>query len=132
MENHRTAALAHGLLSRNIRLMLAISRDERKKDGLKFVEDCKTEYDRLLEQSPSIPKQIMKDFDKDYPLDNIFTKPEILNVRSIPILKLPKTVEPIEAITKNTPLERVGKFLSKSNTPPPSEASEESLSLIHI
>ena len=126
MENHRTAALAHGLLSRNIRLMLAISRDERKKDGLKFVEDCKTEYDRLLEQSPSIPKQIMKDFDKDYPLDNIFTKPEILNVRSIPILKLPKTVEPIEAITKNTPLERVGKFLSKSNTPPPSEASEES------
>ena len=62
MENHRTAALAHGLLSRNIRLMLAISRDERKKDGLKFVEDCKTEYDRLLEQSPSIPKQIMTDF----------------------------------------------------------------------
>ena len=126
MENHRTAALAHGLLSRNIRLMLAISRDERKKDGLKFVEDCKTEYDRLLEQSPSIPKQIMTDFDKEYPLDNIFTKPEILNVRSIPILKLPKTIEPIEAITKNTPLERVGKFLSKSNTPPPSEVSEES------
>ena len=67
-----------------------------------------------------------KDFDKEYPLDNIFTKPEILNVRSIPILKLPKTIEPIEAITKNTPLERVGKFLSKSKTPPPSEASEES------
>jgi hypothetical protein len=46
-------------------------------------------------------------------------------VRSIPILKLPKTVEPIEAITKDTPLERVGKFFSKSKTPPPSESEEE-------
>ena len=109
MENHRTAALSHGLLSRNIRLMLAIPRDERKIHGLKFVEDCKTEYDRLLEQSPSIPKKIMTNFDQEYPLDNVFTKPEILNVRSIPLLKVPKTIEPIEAITKNTPLERVGK-----------------------
>jgi hypothetical protein len=124
MENHRTAALAHGLLSRNIRLMLAIPRIERKHDGLKFVEDCKTEYDRLLEQSPSIPKKIMTNFDQEYPLDNVFTKPEILNVRSIPLLKAPKTVEPIEAITKNTPLERVGKFLSKTKPEPEPEDDE--------
>ena len=32
MENHRTAALAYGLLSRNIRLTLALPREERKKE----------------------------------------------------------------------------------------------------
>ena len=127
MENHRTAALSHGLLSRNIRLMLAIPRDERKKDGLKFVEDCKAEYDRLIEQSPPIPSKIMIEFDKEYPLENVFTKPEILTVRSIPILKLPKTIETVEAITKGTPLERAGKFFSKQPPSPNDDDDEISL-----
>ena len=55
-ENHRTAALAHGALSRNIRLQLSLPREERKKEGLKFVEECKAEYDRLIEQSPPFPR----------------------------------------------------------------------------
>ena len=63
MENHRTAALGHGSLSRNIRLQLALPRDERKKEGLKFVEECKTTYDSLLEQSPPIPKHILLNFE---------------------------------------------------------------------
>lgn len=90
MENHRTAALGHGSLSRNIRLQLSLPREERKKEGLKFVEDCKGEYDRLLEQSPAIPKQILINFDKEYPIEGVFTKPEILNVRAIPTLSHPK------------------------------------------
>src|SRR6056300_931457 len=122
MENHRTAALSHGLLSRNIRLALALPRGERKKDGLKFVEDCKAEYDRLLEQSPAIPSDVLSDFEKEYPFDNIFTKPEILNVRSIPNFKGPKTVEPLHAITKNTPLERVGKLFKKDSVEEEEEA----------
>ena len=124
MENHRTAALSHGLLSRNIRLALALPRDERKKDGLKFVEDCKAEYDRLLEQSPAVPSNVLTEFEKEYPFDNIFTKPEILNVRSIPNFKGPKTVEPLHAITKNTPLERVGKLFKKDSVE--EEEEEES------
>ncbi len=100
MENHRTAALGHGNLSRNIRLQLALPRDERKKEGLKFVEECKTTYDSLLEQSPPIPKHILLNFEKEYPRDSNFTKPEILRVRAIPLLK---------SITRNTPLERVFK-----------------------
>ena len=100
MENHRTAALGHGNLSRNIRLQLALPREERKKEGLKFVEECKTTYDSLLEQSPPIPKHILLNFEKEYPRDSNFTKPEILRVRAIPLLK---------SITRNTPLERVFK-----------------------
>jgi len=113
MENHRTSALGHGSLSRNIRLQLALPREERKKEGLKFVEECKAEYDRLLEQCPAVPKKILLNFEKEYPIEGIFTKPEILSVRPIPHLKLPKTVEPIRALTKDTVFEKVGAFLSK-------------------
>ena len=119
MENHRTAALGHGSLSRNIRLQLALPRDERKKEGLKFVEECKSTYDSLLEQSPPIPKKILINFDKEYPIEGVFTKPEILTVRPIPPLKLPKTIEPIVAITKDTPFEKIGKMLA------PKEEEEE-------
>jgi hypothetical protein len=112
MENHRTSALGHGGLSRNIRLQLALPRIERSKEGLKFVEECKGIYESLLEQSPPIPKEILKTFEIDYPIDSVFTKPEILNVRPIPLLKPPKTIEPIRAITQNTPFEKFGKYIS--------------------
>lgn len=103
MENHRTAALSYGLLSRNIRLMLALPREERKKDGLKFVEECKSEYDRLIEQSPPVPIKIIQDFESSYPDEETdFIKPEILDVRPIQVLT---------AITEDTPFARVGKML---------------------
>jgi len=108
MENHRTAALAYGLLSRNIRLTLALPREERKKDGLKFVEECKAEYDRLIEQSPAVPINIIKDFETMYKDDEIdFVKPEILDVRPIGILT---------AITEDTPFARVGKMFQSEES----------------
>jgi hypothetical protein len=111
MENHRAASLAHSLLSRNIRLMVAIPYSERKTGGLKFVEDSKTEFDRLLEQSPAIPKKIMLNFEQIYPTDNLFTRPDF-NVRPIQLLEQPKTIDHLEAITKDTPLARVGRFFA--------------------
>ena len=125
MENHRTSALGHGSLSRNIRLQLSLPREERKKEGLKFVEECKAIYDSLLEQCPDIPKNILKNFKKEYPLEGVFTKPEILSVRPIPSLKLPKTVEPIRAITKDTVFERVGEYLSPKEEEYEEEEEEE-------
>jgi len=125
MENHRTAALGHGNLSRNIRLQLALPREERTKGGLKFVEDCKTIYDSLLEQSPSIPKNILVSFDEEYYGDGKFTKPEILIVRPIPFLKTAKTIEPIRAITVNTPFERFGKMIAPSDNEESEEEVEE-------
>ena len=125
MENHRTSALGHGSLSRNIRLQLALPREERKKEGLKFVEECKATYDSLLEQCPAIPKKILMDFEKEYPFDGVFTKPEILDVRPIPHIKLPKTIEPIRAITKDTVFEKVGTFLSKDSEEYEEEEEDE-------
>ena len=116
MENHKAAALSFGLLSRNIRLELALAREERTTDGLEFVTRCKNEYDRLIEQSPSIPSTILSEFEKDYPLDNIFTKPEILDVRAIPKLKLAgftnlKTSSVIAETTKGGPFSKIGELL---------------------
>lgn len=117
MENHKAAALAYGLLSRNIRLTLALAREERSSDGLDFVNVCKSEYDRLIEQSPAVPTNILAQFESEYPLDNVFTKPEILNVRAIPKLRLPgftnlkKETSVTAAVTKGGPFAGVGDLL---------------------
>lgn len=110
MENHKAAALSYGLLSRNIRLMLALPRRERGADGLDFVNNCKAEYDRLIEQSPSIPTSILTEFEREYPLDNVFTKPEILDVRAIPKLKM-NTGSVIASLTRGGPLSKVGELV---------------------
>jgi hypothetical protein len=113
MENHKAAALSYGLLSRNVRLMLSLPRRERSADGLDFVNTCKAEYDRLIEQSPAIPVSILKEFEKEYPLDNIFTKPEILDVRAIPKIKFTNVTE---SITKGGPFSKWGELIkSKSD-----------------
>ena len=112
MENHKTSALAYGLLSRNIRLMLALPRRERSADGLDFVNTCKAEYDRLIEQSPAIPISILDAFEKEYPLDNLFTKPEILDVRPIP--KIKKTTVMAE-ITKGGPFSKFGELMNSKS-----------------
>lgn len=101
MENHKAAAISYGLLSRNIRLMLALPRKERNADGLEFVNTCKTEYDRLIEQSPSVPPSILDAFEKEYPLDNAITKPEILKVRSIPVSKITELTTAAAEYEKN-------------------------------
>ena len=117
MENHKAAALSYGLLSRNIRLTLSLPRRERNSDGLDFVNVCKAEYDRLVEQSPTVPTSIITEFEKEYPLDNLFTKPEILDVRAIPKLKMSDAVKGasiVASVTKNGPFSKIGEiFRSK-------------------
>ena len=111
MENHKAAALSYGLLSRNIRLTLALAREERNQDGLDFVTSCKTEYDRLLEQSPTVPVSILNDFEKEYPLDNIFTKPEILDVRAIPKLRIPGSTNILKGVSPAGPFNKIGELV---------------------
>jgi len=112
MENHKAAALSYGLLSRNIRLMLALPRRERSADGLDFVNKCKAEYDRLIEQSPAVPISILNEFEKEYPLDNMFTKPEILDVRAIPKLKVANVTE---SVTKGGPFSKWGELIKSKS-----------------
>ena len=83
MESHRSASQLYGKLSRKIRLELNLPLVNRTADGAEIVHDAQQEMDRLIEQSPPLPKKILVAFDKEFPDDNIFTKPEILHVHPI-------------------------------------------------
>ena len=89
MESHRVTAIQYGKLARNIRLELAMPLTERKHDGYNMVEICRSEYDRLIEQSPPVPKDVLLRFENDIESNpvpspsNTFTRPEILTVSPI-------------------------------------------------
>jgi hypothetical protein len=76
MESHRVSSVHYGKLSRSVRLQLTLPRDERSQDGSVFVEYCNQEYDRLIEQSPSIPDKIIKLFEKEFPIIKHKKNPE--------------------------------------------------------
>lgn len=82
MESHRVSSIHYGKLARSIRLELNLPRYERTHDGNGMVDMCKTEYDRLIEQSPNIPGIILSEFDETFKTNTI-TKPDITNVTII-------------------------------------------------
>ena len=71
MESHRVSSIHYGKLSRSIRLQLTLPRTDRSQDGTSFIEYCNNEYDRLIEQSPSIPGKIIKLFEKEFPIRKV-------------------------------------------------------------
>lgn len=83
MEGHRAASIQYGKLSRTIRLELSLPLEERSQHGTEMVEYCRNEYDRLVEQSPPIPFNIIKLFEKEFPDDTTFFKPEIMHIHPI-------------------------------------------------
>lgn len=97
MESHRVSSIQFGKLSRIIRLQLTLPIYERNQNGTEFVEYCWNEYDRLIEQSPPIPKKIVRNFQSDFPESNVMSKsrffaekksydifrPEIIDIKPI-------------------------------------------------
>lgn len=83
MEGHRAASIQYGKLSRTIRLELSLPLEERSQHGTEMVEHCRAEYDRLIEQSPPIPYSIIMSFEREFPDDSSFFKPEIMHIHPI-------------------------------------------------
>ena len=84
LESHRVSSIHYGKLSRSIRLELTLPIQERAHDGANMVEICRSEFDRLIEQSPPIPGDILAEFEKKVEKsDASYTTPEIMTVRSI-------------------------------------------------
>lgn len=88
MESHRVSSVHYGKLSRSIRLELTLPRTERAHDGSPFVDIMRGEYDRLIEQSPPVPRSVVMQFEQRFPEkkdvpDTTFSRPEILFVRPI-------------------------------------------------
>jgi len=83
MEGHRVASVQYGKISRTIRLELTLPLSERTLNGTNMIENMRAEYDRLIEQSPHVPKQMIDAFEREFPDDNAFFKPEIMHIQPI-------------------------------------------------
>jgi hypothetical protein len=73
VSEHRTAAINFDKFSRNIIAELSLPENERSYSGKDFVHICQKEMDRIIEQSPVIPENIL------YNLENIIKKDTITN-----------------------------------------------------
>ena len=103
-EGHRAASVAYSKFSRNISVELSLPVKERLVHGTEFLSTQRAELDRLIEQSPNIPADIVKKFDKTFIKrdasgnkiddDGTFYKPEILEIRPVKIYQ--KTKEEME------------------------------------
>jgi len=81
-ESHRVSSIHYGKLSRSIRLELNLPITERSHDGSNMVDICRSEFDRLIEQSPPIPGDVLRDFERKFANEDVIV-PEISTVKPI-------------------------------------------------
>ena len=127
MEAHRVSSIHYGKLYRNIYLELSLPQSERTHEGIQMLDICKTEYDRLIEQSPPIPSDILERFEFEFPYPD-FQKPEISTISKID----PFRIEIVDAAA--TPVSfrddmtmwgpPTGKHITTQWEPPPPDAIE--------
>lgn len=91
-EGNRVAALSYGKLASNIRVELLLPRTERTMSGSDFIAICRAELDRLTEQTPDIPVEIERRFNREFSTlilqgDDAFYTPNILTMRAVDIYK---------------------------------------------
>jgi hypothetical protein len=77
-EAHRVAGISWGKFNRLLCIEMRLHPDERM-DSFNFLKMFRVELDRLIEQSPIIPDNIIKDFKKMFDKVDI-VKPEIVGI----------------------------------------------------
>lgn len=75
-EAHRVAGIAWGKFQRQIAVELAIAPKDRI-DCMDFLKICRAELDRLIEQSPAVPDDVIAEFKKEFDDKPDVKKPEI-------------------------------------------------------
>ena len=124
MEAHKVAAGIYGKMSRHLRMELSLPPTERSSTGHEAVNLQKLEMDRMLEQSPTIPKDILNMFERKFPKStHHFARPEILDIREI----TPFSEEPEEKLNSSS-AERIKKAaMSFFSTKPRSQRDAEDI-----
>ena len=77
MEAHRSSGVSWSKLGRDISVELALD-PKRRKPANDFLNVCRAEYDRLIEQSPLVDDSILKQFHNKFH-DTDINKPEMCN-----------------------------------------------------
>ena len=75
-ESHRVASISWGKFQRLIAVELALNPDDRI-DSMDFLKICRADLDRLIEQSPPIPEESIRLFEKSFGLISDLKKPDI-------------------------------------------------------
>lgn len=75
-ESNRVASIAWGKFQRQIAIELALHPKERI-DSMDFLKICRSDLDRLIEQSPPIPDDIIDEFEKEFENIKDFKRPDI-------------------------------------------------------
>jgi hypothetical protein len=75
-ESHRVASIAWGKFQRLIAVELALKPDDRM-DSLDFLKICRSDLDRLIEQSPPIPQESITLFESEFGSIKDLKKPDI-------------------------------------------------------
>ena len=77
-EAHRVASISWGKFNRLLCIEMSLHPDERM-DAFNFLKLFRVELDRLIEQSPTIPDQVIDEFKSIFKTTNI-VKPEIVGI----------------------------------------------------
>ena len=83
-EANRNASISYGKFARNISTELSLPPNERSYNGIDFIQICRNEMDRLIEQSPEINMKIINRFERNPKFKHI-VKPELINISTIKV-----------------------------------------------
>jgi hypothetical protein len=75
-ESNRVSSVSWGKFQRLIAVELALNPNERM-DSLDFLKICRADLDRLIEQSPAIPDEIIAAFEKEFKDNKKLRRPDI-------------------------------------------------------
>ena len=79
MESHRVSEVSWSKLSRDIAVELTLE-PKMRKPALDFLNVCRAEYDRLIEQSPTIDDNIIKRYKSEFKkIEKDFNHPHVCN-----------------------------------------------------
>ena len=99
MESHRVCEVQWSKFSRNIAVELALE-PKRRKPADDFLKICRADYDRLIEQSPTIDDPIINQFKKAFKNTDI-QKPDMCNGLDKCKIYQPSKEEKLENVLTN-------------------------------
>ena len=118
MESHRSCGVCWSKLGRDISVELALD-PKRRKPANDFLNICRAEYDRLIEQSPTVDDNIIVQFTNKFGKIDI-NKPEMCNGLDKCEIYEPPKEEKIADIMVNAS----NKFKLQSNSQKKNESSK--------
>ncbi len=84
MESHRISSINYGKLARTITVELNLPVKDRNSGGAECVKVSRTEIDRLIEQSPAIPKSVLANYAQQFAGRGL-SEPEIVVINKVDI-----------------------------------------------